>query len=110
MPLNIAKPPKTKKSSNSMKRVFNSAPINFEGVNIDSLEQVSYTKFKVHSNMSIDSLLKSIKNSNPTLNFGGIIGDRFYDNEESDLINKPEKDVWSLEDLGKGMYCIQLVK
>jgi hypothetical protein len=104
---NIAKP--SLKIGNSSKRVFNSCPLDFKGVSICSMKQVNYTNYTIESKNSIDELLKQFKNSNPNLKFvNGIIGDSFYDNEESELINKPENDIWQLKDLGNGMYSVHL--
>lgn len=100
MPLNIANKP--------LRRNFNSTPLNFQNSGVDSLEQKSYNSYIVHCNGSVECLLNNLKNSNPTLNFGIIVGDEAYDNEESELINKPKKDIWALEDLGNGNYSVRL--
>lgn len=108
---NIANSMVRKPVSNSAKprRVFNSSPLDFKGVDISKLTQNSYTDYTVVSSNSIDDLIKQFKNSNPGLKFvNGIIGDSYYDDEESELINKPDSDIWSLKDLGNGMYSVHL--
>ena len=100
---NLAKNPVKKNSVNM--RVFNSCPINLSTVNIDRIEQINFKNYSIHSLDSMDVILNSLKSSNPQLNFG-IKGDKFYENEESELVNKPESDVWSLKDLGNGNYSI----
>lgn len=108
--INLAKPSLSKFSNSMCKKIFNSCPLEFSGVPIEGIKQVSYTNYQVSSSESLSSLLGKLQNSNPKLKFvnSSIIGDRFYDNEESALIKKPEKDVWQLNDLGNGVYSISL--
>ena len=108
--LNIAKSNRKRVNTALPKRIINSCPLDFKGVSITGIEQVSYTNYSVSSDDSISSLLNQLKNSNPKLKFvnSSIIGDKFYDNEESELIKKPEEDVWKLKDLGNGLYSISL--
>ena len=109
--INIAKKIGCNSFSNSMgKKIFNSCPIDFKNTNIEGLEQINYTSYKVKSSNSIVELLGKLQNSNPRLKFANstIIGDKFYDNEESELIKKPDQDIWKLNDLGDGIYSISL--
>jgi hypothetical protein len=99
MPINIADKP--------LKRTFNSSPLEFKGTGIDSLTQKSYNSYIVHCNGSAECLMKNLHNSNPVLNFH-ILGNEAYDNEESELINRPDKDIWAIEDIGNGNYSIHL--
>lgn len=107
--INIARN-RVKLSNSFGKKVFNSCPLDFKGVGIDGIKQLSYTNYQVSSSDDINSLLSKLKNSNPSLKFvnSTIIGDRFYDNEESELVNKPDEEIWKLKDLGNGLFSVTL--
>ena len=107
--LNIAR--KGAKIGNSFgKKIFNSCPLDFKGVKIDGVKQINYTNYQISSGDSIESLLNQLKNSNPSLKFvnSTIIGNEFYDEEKSELVNKPDKDIWKLKDLGNGLFSVTL--
>jgi hypothetical protein len=93
--------------------IFNSSPLNWEGVKVDSIQQNSYGSFNIESTMDLKTILGTLRNSNPKQRFCSksgchILDDEFFKDEESKLINKPDSDVWSIQDNGSGSYTISL--
>lgn len=97
-----------------LNKVFNSNPLNWDGVEVTSLGQNSYGSYNIHSTMTKQQLLTNLRNSNPKKRFcmkaGGcdILDDPFFSDEESSLINKPEADVWTIQELGNGNFTVSI--
>ena len=104
--INLANPGIGGGSPVTVNRVFNSSPIELRNTGVDALEQVSYDKFKGHTNMDLSHFVNALKKSNPTLNFG-ILNDPDFVNETSELINKPDEEIWKVNCGSDGCFIIQ---